>query len=100
MLDLRNVLELVNNRLDDGPLASEKLVRQTHQVVFHVPPGLGVELNATGLEQLQRQLLRDISSVSEYLAKQPLEQVHHWLSVIGISRSEGDVEQFTMLIDD
>jgi hypothetical protein len=40
MLDLRNILELVDNRFDNRPFAQQELVRQMHQPVFHVlaPP--------------------------------------------------------------
>ena len=53
MLYLRDVLELVNHRLYDGALSSQQLVRQAHQLVLHIPFGLGIELNAASLEQLQ-----------------------------------------------
>ncbi|GHO62818.1 hypothetical protein KSC_017100 [Ktedonobacter sp. SOSP1-52] len=36
MLDLRNILELVDNGLDNRPFAQQELVRQMHEPVFHV----------------------------------------------------------------
>ena len=57
MFDLRDVLELVNHRLDDRALASEQLVSQLHQLVLHVAPRLGKELNVEGFEQLLSELL-------------------------------------------
>jgi hypothetical protein len=46
MLDLRNILQLVNHRFNDGPLSGQELVSQSHELVFHVQLGLGEELNA------------------------------------------------------
>jgi hypothetical protein len=36
MLDLRNVLELVNNGLNDGSFMQQQFVRKVHEVVLHV----------------------------------------------------------------
>ncbi len=36
MLDLRNVLELINNRFHDGAFAQEKLIQEGHEFVFHI----------------------------------------------------------------
>ncbi len=52
MLNLRDVLELVNNGLNDGSFASEQLVREPHQAIFHISPRLGKQLDTTGLQQL------------------------------------------------
>ena len=54
MLDLRNILQLVNHRFNDGAFAGQQLVREPHQVVFHVAPGFGKELNTVGLQELCR----------------------------------------------
>ena len=99
MLNLGDVFELVNNGLDDGTLAGQELVRQTHEFVLHVASGLGIELNARSSEQLQSEGLGDIASVSEELAKESLHQVQDWLSVIGVAWGEGDVEKFASFID-
>lgn len=36
MLDLRNILELVNDGLDDNALAKQELIHQWHEHIFHV----------------------------------------------------------------
>lgn len=36
MLDLRNVFELVNDRLDDRSFAQQELIRKVHEMILHV----------------------------------------------------------------
>ena len=64
VFDLRDVLELIIDRFYDGTLPEHKLVREVHDLVFHVGAQLGDQLNAT-LEQLSEQRLCDVASVSE-----------------------------------
>ena len=86
MLDLRDVLELVVDRLYDGSLSQQHLVSQGHQAVFHVLFELGDHLNAM-LEQLSEQRLRDVAFVTKELAEDALDQFRHRLSVINVTRS-------------
>ena len=41
MLDLRNVLQLVNDRFDNRALAKQQTVIQGHQALFHIALELG-----------------------------------------------------------
>jgi hypothetical protein len=107
MLDLRDVLQLVNDRFDTAfgalrvrALAEHQTVIQGHQALFHVALELGDELNACGFEQLFCQLLRDIAFVSKHLAKQLSEQFRHRGAVVRIAGSQDDAEQFASVIDD
>ena len=52
MFDLGNVLELIDHRLNNGPLAQQDLVDQVHQAVLHVGFDLGDELQPEGLHKL------------------------------------------------
>ena len=52
MLDLANGLELTNDRLNEQPLASEKLIPFKHQRISHIATGLGEELDSMTLPQL------------------------------------------------
>ena len=36
MLNLRNILELVNDRFNDRSFAQQELVRQVHEMILHV----------------------------------------------------------------
>lgn len=46
MLDLRDVLELVVDALDDSALAQHDLVHERHQSILHPPLELRHELHA------------------------------------------------------
>ncbi len=57
MLNLRDVLELINNRLDDRTLAGEQLVHQRHQAFLHVLTRLDNQLNPHLLKKRFKELL-------------------------------------------
>jgi len=63
MLDLRDVLQLVDDGFDNGALAKQQTVIERHQALFHIALKLGDELNACGFEQLFGQFLGDIAFV-------------------------------------
>lgn len=46
MFNLRNVLELVVNGLNNGAFTRQKLVMNTHKHVFHVATRFGKKLDA------------------------------------------------------
>jgi hypothetical protein len=100
MLNLRDVLQLVNDGFDNRALAEQQPVVQGHQSLFHVAFELGDELNACGFQQLFCQLLRDIAFVSKYFAEQLLQQLWNGDAVIGVAGREHDIEQFSSVIDD
>jgi len=70
VFNLRNVLKLVNDGLDNRALAGQQLVCKSHQVILHIAPGFSKELNSAGFEQLLSQGLRDVPSFSKDLAKE------------------------------
>ena len=51
MLDLRDILELIDDTFNDGSLAQDELVMQGDQTVLHVLSQAGNELNAKGLKE-------------------------------------------------
>jgi len=99
MLNLRDVLQLVDDRFDNGALAEHQTVIERRQSLFHVALEFGDELNACGLEQLFCQLLRDITFVREHFAKQLLQQLWHGRAVISVAGGQDDVEEFASVID-
>lgn len=103
VLNLRDILELVDNRFDDGSFAQENLVHQVHEFVLHVAFELGNQLDVLVKECL-KELLGDIPSVCKELTPQLLNQVRYGLSVIHVTRSEtpGQREPSgrTFIIDD
>jgi len=46
MLNLRDVLQLVNNRFHNGSLALQQFVGHVHQPIFHAPLQFGHQVNA------------------------------------------------------
>jgi hypothetical protein len=70
-----------------------------HQLVFHGAPRLCEELDAEVGQQLLGQSCRNIASISKDFAKQLLQQLRHWLAVIGIARGNTEIEQFSVLIE-
>ena len=69
MLNLRNILELVDDTLNDGAFPQKQLVLLRHQSIFHVLLQSRNELNMEGFQQLLEQRLRDISPIGNELAK-------------------------------
>lgn len=92
MLYLRNVLQLINHRFNDRTLTSEELVSQAHQLVLHVAPRFGKELDVERSEQPLCQLLRNVASISKDFAAQHTEQIFDGLTVVSVARRERDVE--------
>lgn len=62
MLNLRNVLELVIDGLNNCALAKQNFVNQLDQTVFHIFLALGNQLQTLFIE-LFKQLLGDITTV-------------------------------------
>ena len=54
MLDLRDILELINEGLDHRASAEHQPVMQRQQSLFHLAFEIRDQLNACGLEQLLR----------------------------------------------
>ena len=101
MLDLGDVLQLVVDGLDDGPLPEQQFVRDAHQRTFHVAPELRDELYAID-EKPFKEVLADISLVRH---KFPVDELHESfvferLPVIHIPRRYHEIEQLAPLIAD
>src|SRR5690242_1360261 len=91
VLNLRNVLQLVVNRLDNGALAQQEFVSQVHQAVLHVGTQLGDQLD-TLRPQALKQRLGPIPFVAKQLAEETFSQITDGLSVIDIARREATSE--------
>jgi len=52
VLDLRDILELIVDGLDQGSFAKQKLIGHDHQAVFHVLAQLGNQLEMEILPEL------------------------------------------------
>ena len=63
MLHLRDILQLVVDSLNDGPLSGKQPVRHTHDGSLHVALELRYELDAVNEEALEH-FLANVSSLS------------------------------------
>lgn len=100
VLDLGDILELVNDRLDNGSFLQEELVGHQYLAVLHVGSQLGDELEIEGSQQVLTQWLREIAFVSENLAEQLFDQMWNGFSIVHITWREQDIEQFAAIIED
>src|SRR5205823_14966315 len=68
VLYLRDVLELIHHRFDDGPLAKHDLVEDGHQSILHSSLEFRHELDAFPIEQIEERL-RDVALVAEEIGR-------------------------------
>ena len=69
VFDLRDVFELVVDRLNDGTLPRHDLIEQRHQFVLHVRLQFSDELKVFGKQRIE-ELLRDVALVAKQFAKE------------------------------
>ena len=69
MLDLRNILELVDNGLDNDPFAHQQFIGKVHETIFHVFAQSGDEMETLFKEQL-REGNGNVTAVPKELAAQ------------------------------
>ena len=100
MLDLRDVLELIDDGLNDRSAAQQNAIAPGHQLVLHILAQLGNQLKIKHLAQRLSKGLRDVTLVSEELAKQLLGQTWHGFPVIHIAGCDAKLQDFTAVIDD
>ena len=84
MLNLTNVFELVVHRFNDGSLAQEDFIQETHELIGHIFAALGNQFEALLIERF-KQRLRDLPFVAKKLAGQMLGHLWHRLAVIGMA---------------
>src|SRR5947207_3360884 len=92
VLYLRDVLELIHNRFDDGALPEHDLIEHEHKPILHPRFQLGHESDSILIKRLEKRL-RDVALIAEEFAKQLPDQFRHGLSVIHIAGSKPQCEQ-------
>lgn len=98
MLDLRNILELIDDGLDNGPFAHQQLIREMHEMVLHVFTQPGDKLEPLFKEQLGERG-RDVAAITEQLAMQPFDQDRNRGPVINGAWSQAARQQFSPIVD-
>ena len=99
MFNLRNVLELIDDRFDDGAFAQQHHVQPRDKAVLHIILDSRDQQQAT-LKQLREQFLGNVSAIPEQFAKELVGQTFHWDAVIDVARGEVETQQLALLIGD
>src|SRR5205085_6233714 len=87
MLNLRNILELVNDGLNDGSFAQQQFVREGHKMILHVLAQSGDEMQALFKEQLG-QGSGNVAAVSKQLPPQSFHHLGNRSPIIDIARRQ------------
>ena len=98
MLNLRNILELVNDGLNDGSFAQQQFVRQGHELILHVFAQAGDEVESLFKEQL-RQGSGNVAAIPKQLAAQSFHQLGNRSAIIDIAWRQATGQQVTAIID-
>lgn len=101
MFYLCDVFQLIIDSLNNSPLPGKQSVRHTHDCALHVALELCYQLYTIDEEALE-QFLADISFVSD---KFPVQEFHKSLvlkrlSVVDVTWSNHEIEQFSHLVTD
>src|SRR5512135_2895833 len=82
--DLRNILELVDNRFDNRSFAQQELVRQMHEPVFHVFAQSCDELESVFKEQVAQES-RNVAAICEQLPAQSFDHLRNRNPIIDVA---------------
>ena len=101
VLDLRDVLKLTVDGLDQSPLAQEDFVRDCHKLALHVALKLCYQLDAVH-EKSGEEVPADVSLVSDQLSEDPFDEgfVPERIPVVNIARCEHEVQEFPLFAAD
>ena len=99
MLDLGDILQLIDDRFDDGSFSQQDLVGHEHQAVLHILAQFGDELDVEIQPQLLHQLLGDVTFVAKQLAEQAFGQCRDWFAIINVARGQLAGQQLTLIVD-
>ena len=98
MLNLRNVLELIDNGLNNRPFAQKEFIRKMHEMILHVFAQSSDEMKPLFKEQLHERS-RNVATVSKELATQLFDHQGNRFAIIDIAWGQTAGQQFTSVID-
>jgi hypothetical protein len=98
VLNLRNVLELVDDGPGGGSFAHQELVAQVHQAAGHVLTQPRDEVESLLKKQLGERS-GDVASVANEFAAQSLDQERNRAAIIHISWSQATGQQLSLVFD-
>src|SRR5436305_15041552 len=99
MLNLGNVLELVIDGLNNGAFAQQELVVQADEHIPHIFAQPSNQLQASGVEKLLKERLRNVALVAEEFAEQMRSELGNGLGVMHIGCAQTAGEQLPTIID-
>ena len=99
MLNLRDILELVNDAFDNRPATKQNAIQKLHQPVLHVLAHFGDQAQIEQVPQCALQRFGEIALVAKEFAKQLLDQPHNRSAVIYTAGRETESQDFTPVID-
>ena len=99
MLNLGDIFELIDDAFEDGALAQEQFVDPREQAVFHVFIEFGDELDSERFQELFKEWLRHIPTISDQLAKQAFAECGNWFAIIDIAGCNLASQEFTTIVD-
>ena len=101
VLNLAYVFKFITNSLNQCTFAKDNFIREMHQAVLHVLSQFCDQMNAV-YEELFKKTLGDISLISKQFAIDLCEDIgtYQRLSVICVRRSQNEVQDLTLVIND
>ena len=98
MLNLRDILDLVDDRLNDGPFAEQQLIGKEHEGILHILAQSRDKMKSLFKEQLaQRSGNRTV--ISKELPAQSSHHLRNRSSIINVARGQTTRQQVAAIID-
>ena len=99
MLNLRNVLELVNDGLHNRTFAQQEFIHQRHEHIFHVGTNTCDKLDVEGAQQFFKQLFGNVAFIGKQFTEEFSDHLGNRLAIIHIARCQHEIEQFASVIE-
>ena len=99
VLDLRDVLELVDDRLDNPAFSQEQLVKQRHQPVLHIALESCDHLQSAS-EEFIKECLLDVSPVAKEFSPELFRQLVDGFAVVDVAGRDAYFQQFALVVCD
>ena len=100
VFNLGAIFELIDDGFNQRSFVQQDFVGPWQELIFHVGTQLGNQLKGALLSQAFGQLVGDVASVSDQLAKEGLHQPGPGFSIINVAGGERHVEQWASMVDD
>jgi hypothetical protein len=98
MLDLRDILELIDNRLDNRPFPQQEFIGKVHELIFPIFTQPGDELESLLKEQLCEGS-GNVATIPKQLTSQFFDQLRNRSSIIDVAWSQATSQQLPSVID-